>query len=317
MILVSRDIPRKTAPLGPSIHEPVMLEEVLETVAPRSGGTYVDATVGGGGHAFALLAASSGARLFALDRDAQALTRARTRLREFGDRVTFCHAPFSSLRSALPEELHGRIDGIVADFGLSSDQLEDHERGFSFLQDGPLDMRMDKTTQKTSAAVLVARASEDELESWLREYGEERFARRIAHALVEARRRGPILRTAQLADIVSRQVPRTRQNIHPATRTFQALRIAVNRELDEIDAFLQSAPALLAPGGVLGVISFHSLEDRRVKFAMRNEARGGEFAELFKSGRQPSAGEVRRNPRARSARFRALRRKGGEGAADL
>ena len=311
MILVSRDIPRKSSSLGPSVHEPVLVKEVVQSFAPRSGGYFVDATVGGGGHAAALLSASSGARIFAVDRDAQALDRARIRLDEFSDRVEFVHAPFSSLAAVVPAEMHGRIDGILADFGLSSDQIEDRERGFSFLLDGPLDMRMDKSTQKTGAAILLARASEDEIETWLREYGEERYARRIAHALVEARRRGPILRTSQLADIISRSVPRTRQSIHPATRTFQALRIAVNHELDEIDAFLQTAPALLAPGGVLAVITFHSLEDRRVKLAMRNEVRSGEFEEVLRGGLRPGMAEVRRNPRARSTRLRVLRRKPG------
>ena len=315
MILVSRDLTRRTDPLGPSVHEPVLVKEVLETIAPRGRGLYVDATVGGGGHAAALLSASPEVRLFAIDRDAQALARAEQRLAEFGDRARLVHAPFSSLNDVLPAERHGQIAGILADFGVSSDQIEDEDRGFSFLHDGPLDMRMDRSTQKTSAAVLLAKASEDELEELLREYGQERFARRVAHALVEARRRGPLLRTSQLADLVARHVPRSRQTLHPATRTFQALRIAVNREMQEIDAFLQSAPRLLAPGGVLAVISFHSLEDRRVKVALRNEVRSGEFEDLLPGGVKPSAAEVRRNPRARSARLRAIRRVGGGPAA--
>ncbi|MFQ5750013.1 MAG: 16S rRNA (cytosine(1402)-N(4))-methyltransferase, partial [Planctomycetota bacterium] len=157
-------------------------------------------------------------------------------------------------------------------------------------------------------AVLLARASEDELEAWLHEFGGERFSRRIAHALVEARRRGPLLRTSQLADLIVRVMPRTSGRIHPATRTFQALWIAVNRELDEIDAFLAAAPGLLAPGGTLAVLTFHSLEDRRVKNVMRQAAREGGFELLTRSGLKPAAGEVRRNPRARSARLRGLRR---------
>jgi len=314
VILVSRDLSRPSGPVGPSCHEPVMLREVLDLLAPRPGGLYVDATVGGGGHAAALLEEAEGARLIAVDRDAQALERARLRLAPFGDRVRFLHAPFSALAGVLGPDERGRVDGILADLGVSSDQLEDRARGFSFQKDGPLDMRMDPSRQKTSAAVLLASASEDQIESWLREYGEERFARRIARAIVDARRVGPLLRTSQLADLVSRCVPRGRQSIHPATRTFQALRIAVNGELDELDALLASAPRLLAPGGVLAVLSFHSLEDRRVKLAFRNEARSQDYELLLPRGAVPSRAEQARNPRARSARLRGLRRRpeGGE-----
>jgi len=284
-----------------------MVAEVLELLAPRGRGLVVDATVGGGGHAARILEASPEVRVLAVDRDRDALERARLRLKEFGERVRFEHAPFSAIGTLVAAE-EGPVTGILADFGLSSDQIEDRERGFSFLHDGPLDMRMDNTAQKTSAAVLLARSSEDELEAWLHEYGEERFSRRIAHALVEARRRGPLLRTSQLADLIVRVVPRTSGRIHPATRTFQALRIAVNRELDEIDAFLAAAPGLLAPGGALAVLTFHSLEDRRVKLVMRQAVREGGFQLLARSGLKPSPGEVRRNPRARSARLRGLRR---------
>ncbi|KAA3608347.1 MAG: 16S rRNA (cytosine(1402)-N(4))-methyltransferase RsmH [Planctomycetota bacterium] len=275
---------------------------------PERGGLFVDATVGGGGHSARLLEASPDVQILAMDRDAEALERARFKLEGFGDRVHFVHAPFSSLENHLPSDWHGKLAGVLADFGVSSDQLEDRQRGFSFQQDGPLDMRMDATRQKTSAAVLLASASEDRLEAWLREFGEERFARRIAHALIQARRRGPILRTSQLAELVARNVPRSRHGHHPATRTFQALRIAVNRELDEIDAFLESVPKLLAPNGRLGVISFHSLEDRRVKRVFRNEVRSGEFRDPCPRGWTPSALELHRNPRARSARLRVLER---------
>ena len=169
-------------------------------------------------------------------------------------------------------------------------------------------MRMDRRSQKTSAAVLLANAGEDQLEEWLREYGEERFSRRIAHAIVQARRVGPLLRTTQLADLIERTVPRGRRGIHPATRTFQALRIVVNRELDEIDAFLESAPRVLGPGGRLAVISFHSLEDRRAKLALRNEVRSGDYRDLLPRGVVPGPAEQRRNPRSRSARLRAVAR---------
>ncbi len=308
MILLSRHMTRPIKPSGPTVHEPVLLKESLQLLAPQRGGLYLDATVGGGGHSAAILEADEGVRLIAVDRDAEALDRARERLAPYGDRVIFEHAPFSAVPELLPESWRGKLDGVLADFGVSSDQLEDPDRGFSFLKDGPLDMRMDATLQKTSAAKLLACASEDELEAWLRDYGEERFARRIAHGLVEARRRGPLLRTSQLTDLVGRIVPRTRGNIHPATRTFQALRIAVNRELDEIDALLSAVPALLGPGGVFAAISFHSLEDRKVKLAFRNEVRSRQYLDLAKGGVTPGPSELRRNPRSRSSRLRAIRR---------
>ncbi len=308
MILVSRHLEPPNPSPQPSRHQPVLLEETVRLLAPERGGFFVDATVGGGGHAEALLAASPEVRLLALDRDATALERARMRLERFGDRVEFVHAPFSALASLLGPERVGAVDGLLADVGVSSDQLDERQRGFSFQQDGPLDMRMDRTTQKTSAAVLLANAGEDELETWLREYGEERWSRRIAHAIVKQRRFGPLLRTSQLADLVARTVPGGRGGIHPATRTFQALRIVVNRELDELDALLEQAPELLARDGRFAVISFHSLEDRRVKEAFRAEVRGGRAEDLAPRGVVPSAAEKRANPRSRSARLRALRR---------
>ena len=308
MILVSRQYQPSPKPVGPTRHEPVLLPEVVDALAPQRGGRFVDATLGGGGHAEALLKASSAVQLLAIDRDANALERTKKRLAEFSDRVEYVHAPFSAIESVLPEAWRQGVDGILADFGLSSDQIEDRERGFSFQVDGPLDMRMDATMQKTSAAVLLANASEDELETWLREFGEERYSRRIAHAIVKQRRFGPLLRTSQLSDLVSRTVARGRQGIHPATRTFQALRIAVNRELDEIDAFLSATPFLLAADGRLAVISFHSLEDRRSKFALRNQARNADFVDLLPGGVVASREEQRKNPRSRSARLRAIRR---------
>lgn len=280
----------------------------MQALEPERGGWFVDATVGGGGHAEALLEAGPDVRLIAIDRDSRALARSQERLARFGDRVQFIHAPFSALEGVLPEEARGRVAGILADFGVSSDQLDEPEAGFSFLHDGPLDMRMDRRSQKTSAAVLLANTGEDQLEEWFREYGEERFARRIAHAIVQARRIGPLLRTSQLADLIERSVPRGRRGIHPATRVFQALRIVVNRELDEIDAFLESAPRMLAPEGRLAVISFHSLEDRRAKLALRNEVRSSEYRDLLPRGIVPGPSEQRRNPRSRSARLRAIAR---------
>jgi 16S rRNA (cytosine1402-N4)-methyltransferase len=292
----------------PSRHQPVLMSAVLDALQPGRGGFFVDATVGGGGHAHAVLSASQDVRLLAIDRDAQALERARQRLEEFGDRVQYAHAPFSAVESLVEKAGVGKVDGILADFGVSSDQIDDRDRGFSFQQDGPLDMRMDRTLQKTSAAVLLANASEDEIEKWLRVFGEERFSRRIANAIVKQRRFGPLLRTSQLADLVARTISGGRSGHNPATRTFQALRIAVNRELDEIDAFLHVAPRLLAPGGRLAVISFHSLEDRLAKHAFRNEARGASFRNLIPRGTVPTQSETRSNPRARSARLRVLER---------
>ena len=311
MILVSRDIRSNTGPVGPTRHSPVLVDEVVEVLATQREGWLADATVGGGGHAVKLLETSPQLRLFAIDRDAQAVRRARERLQPFGDRAEVVHAPFSGLEGLLPEEAEGQVIAILADFGVSSDQLDDADRGFAFQEDGPLDMRMDRGTQKNSAAVLLAHASEDEIEAWLRDYGEERFSRRLAHAIVQARRFGPLIRTSQLADLVERVLPRGRRGFHPATRTFQALRIAVNRELDEIEAFLQVGLQLLAPEGTMACISFHSLEDRRVKLAFRNEVRSGHFEDILPRGVTPSSDEVRRNPRARSARLRAVRKGGG------
>lgn len=310
MILVCRHLPLPCGPLKPSCHKPVLMAATMDALQPARGGFFVDATVGGGGHAHALLSANPQNRLLAIDRDAQALERARTRLQEFGERVRFEHAPFSALESLLEKHGISAVDGILADFGVSSDQLEDRDRGFSFQQDGPLDMRMDQGLQKRSAAVLLANSSEDELEQWLRVYGEERFSRRIANAIVKQRRFGPLLRTSQLADLVRRTAPAGRGGIHPATRTFQALRIAVNRELDEIEVFLQTAPRLLAPSGRLAVISFHSLEDRLAKHAFRNEARHPDYCNLLPRGATADQVELRANPRARSARLRALERLG-------
>jgi 16S rRNA (cytosine1402-N4)-methyltransferase len=306
VILVSRHLEPPSSAPEPTRHLPVLLEQTIAALAPARGGLFVDATLGGGGHAEALLDAGPEIRLIAVDRDAQAVTRARMRLARFGERVQFVHAPFSAIGSLLGAGDRGRVAGLLADLGLSSDQLDDRHRGFSFQQDGPLDMRMDRTAQKTSAAVLLAHASEDEIEEWLREYGEERFARRLAHAIVHQRRFGPLLRTSQLADLVARTIPRGRAGLHPATRTFQALRIAVNRELGELDSLLDQAPALLAPGGRLAVISFHSLEDRRVKEAFRAEVQGGRCDDLLPGGVRASEAEARANPRARSARLRAI-----------
>ncbi len=289
------------------MHKPVLLQETIQFLNPSRGGRFVDCTVGGGGHSAALLEANPSLELLAIDRDSDALERSKERLAEFGERVSFAHAPFSSYSSLLPKGWHGHVDGVLADFGVSSDQIDDPDRGFSFMQDGPLDMRMDATKQKRSAAVLLQTASEDEIAKWLHEYGEESHSRRIAHAIVEERRKSSLLRTSQLADLVARVSKRGGRGIHPATRTFQAIRIAVNRELNEIEVLLRDVPQSLAPNGIFAAISFHSLEDRLVKNAFRNEARSAKFEIIGGKGMVPGIKEVRSNPRSRSARVRALK----------
>jgi 16S rRNA (cytosine1402-N4)-methyltransferase len=297
-----------------SPHAPVMLAEVVAQLAPRSSGIYCDATVGYGGHARAILEASGpDGRLVGLDRDPNALAAARERLADFGDRVALYHAPFSALADVLARAKLPALDGCIADLGVSSPQLDRAERGFSFRREGPLDMRMDPTKGET-AAELLRRIDADELEAVLRDLGEERWARRIARSIVAAREAGePLETTAQLAALVARSMPRHERHKDPATRTFQALRIAVNGELDELAQLLDDAPGALAPGGRLVVITFHSLEDRIVKHRFRAlagqspETRGRTPVLRILTKRPLVAGddEVGRNPRARSAKLRA------------
>lgn len=297
-------------------HRPVLLEEVMEALAVRAAGRYVDATYGRGGHAAAILARLGPAgRLLAIDRDPEAVADARGRLG--GDpRVTVVHASFERL-GELVDGLGwtGRVDGVLMDLGVSSPQLENPERGFSFLRDGPLDMRMDPAGGE-SAADWLNRAPEREIARVIAEYGEERFARRIARAIVRAR---PLRRTAELAKVVARAVPTREPGRHPATRTFQAIRIHVNRELEALRTALAQAVEALAPGGRLVVISFHSLEDRIVKRFLRAEARPAPPAPGLPPPREPrlrlvggpvrpGAAEVATNPRARSAVLRAAER---------
>jgi len=306
-------------PQGAAPHKPVLLEETLQLLAPVAGGTYCDATVGYGGHSEHVLRMSApDGRLLALDRDEQALAFARDRLRHFGDRVIFEHAPFSQLEAVLKKHKFPKLDGCLADIGVSSPQLDRPERGFSFQAEGPLDMRMDRS-QGESAAELLATRSEAEIADILFHLGEERQARRIARVICQTRGEAPLTTTSALADLVARTVPR-REKKNPATRTFQALRLAVNRELDELETFLDQAPDALAPGGRLAVISFHSLEDRMVKHRFR--ALGRPRA-VHRALPQPQAhyelvvrrsvvagdSELQDNPRARSARLRVLARK--------
>ena len=301
-------------------HQPVLLHEALVSLAVGRDGTFVDCTFGRGGHAAAILAAlGPQGRLVALDRDPEAVAAARAR---FADEPRFRihHAPFSSLARVLEAEgLMGAVAGILIDLGVSSPQLNDPARGFSFREAGPLDMRMDPGTGE-SAATLVARASERELTEIVRALGEERFASRIARAIVAARAIAPIVDTLQLAEIVARAVPTREPGKHPATRTFQALRLRVNRELDELDEVLPQCVPALAAHGRLVVIAFHSLEDRIAKRFMRNAARGplgpdgaplmGARPQLTLVGKaqRPSAAECDANPRARSAVLRAAER---------
>jgi 16S rRNA (cytosine1402-N4)-methyltransferase len=290
-------------------HVPVLLAEVLELLAVRPGALFVDGTVGLGGHAAAVLRASApDGRLVGLDRDGEALAAAQARLAEFRGRVRLEQADYREI----PERLRGEgADAILLDLGVSSAQLGDPARGFSFQADGPLDMRMDRSAA-TTAADLVNRLRESDLADLIYEYGEEPASRRIARAIVRARETKPIETTTELADIVRRAAPRRRPGgLHPATRTFQALRIRVNGELEGLRAAFVRIARCLAPGGRMAVIAFHSLEDRASKEALRALATEG-FRPLTKKPVRPGEDEVRANPRARSARLRAVAR--GEAA---
>ena len=289
------------------MHVPVMVGEVRDLLCAHGPRVVVDATVGTGGHAAALLAATD-AHLIGIDRDVDALALARERLGSFGTRVMLRHADFSDLAAVVQECGAEAVDAIVADLGMSSFALDDPARGFSFRFDGPLDMRMDRS-QPLRAYDLVNEETEADLANLLHRWGEERAARRIARSIVDARRRRPIETTAELRAIVERVLgPRRAGGVHPATRTFQALRIAVNREVESLAAFLESAPALLSAGGRMAVIAYHSLEDRAVKERMRALARDQSFALLTRKVIKPADVEVASNPRARSARLRALER---------
>src|SRR5712692_3626549 len=278
-------------------HVPVMGEEVCGLLSAHGPLAFIDVTVGTGGHAAAMLRATS-ARMLGIDRDAAALAVARERLMEFGDRVTLQRADFNELAAVMKGSgVHG-ADALLADLGMSSYALDDPERGFSFRLDGPLDMRMDNR-QTLRAYDLVNEESAEELARIIYEYGEERASRRIAKLVIEARRRHPIETTAELRAIVERALgARRRRGAHPATRTFQALRIAVNREMESLAALLREAPAMLNPGGRMLVISYHSLEDRPVKERFRELVRGRGYAAIARKVISPP----RRKPRATRAR---------------
>jgi 16S rRNA (cytosine1402-N4)-methyltransferase len=289
-------------------HEPVMVAEVLDVLVPSRGGLFVDCTVGLGGHTRALLEAGA-AHVVALDRDATALTLAREALAAFPDRVTFVHADYRDLPGILDARGLALVSGALADLGVSSMQLDGEGRGFSFRRDEPLDMRMDRS-QGPPAADLLRGVEERELADVIFQFGEERYSRRVARAIVRARQEAPLTTTGQLAAIVRRAVPhRGHQRIDPATRTFQALRIWVNRELEGLDTFLAQAADRLREGARLAVITFHSLEDRIVKHAFRALERSGRAIRILtKRPLVPTDTEVARNPRARSAKLRAIER---------
>ena len=294
-------------------HLPVMLSEVLEALSPRDGAHYVDGTFGGGGYAKAILEAAD-CRVLGIDRDPDAIARGLEMAKNFGGRLTLVQGEFSRM----DELFGGQSDGVVLDLGVSSFQFDQAERGFSFREDGPLDMRMSRSGE--SAADVVNGADEDELTRIIRDLGEERFARRVARAIIAAR---PVSRTAQLADVVAKALgpAALRHPIHPATRTFQALRIHVNDELGELERGLEAAERVLKTGGRFVVVAFHSLEDRIVKrfFTERGKpqpagsrhvpqmraAREQTFRLISSKPRMPSEAEIARNPRARSARLRA------------
>jgi 16S rRNA (cytosine1402-N4)-methyltransferase len=318
-------------------HEPVLLKEVVEWLRVGEGGTFVDCTVGLGGHAKGMLDASPGTRIFGIDRDEDALALARKRLSIFEHRVQLIHATFDDVGSILNEAGITEVRGVLADLGVSSLQLDRSERGFSFVSDAPLDMRMDQNSGEP-AAELVNHLSDSELADLIFEYGEERKARRIARAIVRARERDSIDTTKQLADIVVRALNiRGRWRIHPATRTFQALRIAVNDELKTLERFIPAAISALARGGRLAIISFHSLEDRIVKHGflresgrcqcetrrMQNDKGPNEGINqivcercgastririLTRKPVRPTPEEIERNPRSRSSLLRVCER---------
>jgi len=304
-------------------HVPVLLQEVLEGLAIRPDGTYVDCTVGGGGHALEILRRlGPRGRLIGLDQDEEALTAAAKRLARYGDQVRLVKTNFERIAQVVDELGVGPVDGVLMDIGVSSHQLDEAERGFSFHREAPLDMRMDRSNP-VSAATIVNQWPEEELARIIREYGEERWAGRIARFIVQARKRAPITTTTELVEVIKAAIPASarREGGHPARRTFQAIRIAVNDELGALERGLEGALQVLAPGGRLAVITFHSLEDRLVKQTFArwiNPCVCPPGAPVCVCGRRPlakavtrkpvtaSAAELAENPRARSAKLRVV-----------
>ncbi len=295
------------------MHRSVMLEEVLVWLQPKAGGLYFDGTIGAGGHSRAILEANGPAgRIIGLDRDAAAADVARQALLPFGERVVIMQAHYRDAEQIVRDATTRGLDGAILDLGVSSMQVDTAARGFSFMAEGPLDMRMDQREPLT-AADLVNRLSERELTRILFEYGEERYARRIARAIMRRRAKGPILTTLEMVDVIRGTVPPAYAHgrLHCATRTFQALRIVVNRELEDLGPSLQKIAGLLRPGGRFVVLAFHSLEDRIVKQTFRGLAHGtdADFVILTKRPVTPSDRECVENPRARSAKLRVLARR--------
>lgn len=304
------------------VHTPVLLSETLELLEPQRGGIFVDATLGLGGHSDAILAASSETQLIGIDQDATALKMAGERLAKFGKRATLVHANFSAILEVIDNK---EVDGILADLGVSSLQLDSETRGFSFRFDAPLDMRMNPDSGDETAAELLKRLSQDEIANIIYQYGEERHSRRIARRIIERRDRGePVETTFELADLVRRSVPhRPKDRINPATRTFQALRIAVNDELGIIAKFIDDSVNLLKTNGVLAIITFHSLEDRIVKQTFQRLSgkcscpprmpvcQCGAVKKVDILTKKPviaTETEQHENPRSRSAKLRACRK---------
>jgi 16S rRNA (cytosine1402-N4)-methyltransferase len=307
----------------------VLAAEVLEHLAPRDHGIYVDGTLGGAGHAAAVLEANPSCRLLGIDRDPSALDAARIKLAPFGDRAQLVHGQYADLKDILAESTLGQVDGILLDLGVSSPQLDHAERGFSFTKEGPLDMRMDPTRGQT-ALDLIRELDVDDLGNIIFELGEERHARKVARLIKEAVAEDRVHTTIELAKVIAHAIPiieQRKSKIHPATRTFQALRIAVNAELEQLERFLAVFPDLLAPGGRCAIISFHSLEDRLVKNCFRDLAWTTSFPRHLAAAagertdavcelvtRKPvtaSDAEIEANPRARSARLRVCERTTG------
>ncbi len=306
-------------------HRPVLLQETLEWLRPERGGLFIDCTLGFGGHSEAMLEASAGTRVIGIDRDREALESSTRRMARYGERFRAVHANFRDIERIVQAAGVDKVSGVLADLGISSLQLDAAERGFSFRHDALLDMRMDASSDEETAADLLAHLPEEEIARIIFEYGEERRSRKIARWIVERRERGePISRTLELAELVARAVGwRKTDRIHPATRTFQALRIAVNRELEDLSRFLETAIDLLQTDGRLAVISFHSLEDRIVKQTFRRLSGRCECpprAPVCSCGARraveiltrrpvtPAEEEVHENPRARSAKLRACRK---------
>lgn len=307
-----------------ALHTSVLLQEVIDGLQPKAGGVYIDATCGLGGHTRALLEHSGpDGRVLGVDRDPEALREARVRLAEFGDRLTLVEGDFSALKEQAAQTGHLPADGVLADLGVSSLQLDRAERGFSFQRKGPLDMRMGPGVGPT-AAELLASVDEAELTRILSEYGEVDRPKQVARAILEARDAGKLNSTQDLAALLERTIRGRPTGIHPATRTFQALRIAVNRELAELEALLALLPELVRPGGRAAIISFHSLEDRLVKRAFEDpkpaqqphrlpvepERKFGPWRALQKRPVVAEAAEVEANPRSRSAKLRIAERRG-------